>query len=388
MTWRSNLRALMLALVATAVVGFMVFFLYQSMRADKTWRDFVAETQTETKEAATAIEAAQETIEVARDAGVDEKKIAPLIAQVEVSQALVDELGQVTAYATDPDQLENKVSASLTSKEEGSLASLDLFAGLEAAGTSVVTPPRPYALIDEFKLVSISLTEALSEMEQLASQVEDAIDDHLGSLQDALAVSEESLIYEVARGKVLEQYAMNRAVSDADLAGLRAALDSSQKLLVDQRGVDKNDASAVSKALKEVNKSIEELKATAAALVALLGVDAQQMLDELTPEQLWQEQATWVPTPAPEPTTPTTPVVPTPPTTPVDPPDSGGGETGGGETGGGDTGGGETGGGDTGGGDTGGGDTGGGDTGSGDTGGGTTPPVVGPPIDNRAYVAG
>ena len=168
MTWRSNLRALMLALIATAVVGFMVFFLYQSMRADKTWRDFVAETQTETKEAATAIEAAQETIEVARDAGVDEKEIAPLIAQVEVSQALVDELGQVTAYATDPDQLENKVSASLTSKEEGSLASLDLFAGLEAAGTSVVTPPRPYALIDEFKLVSISLTEALSEMEQLA----------------------------------------------------------------------------------------------------------------------------------------------------------------------------------------------------------------------------
>ena len=376
MTWRSNLRALILALVATAVVGFMVFFLYQSMRADKTWRDFVAETQTETKEAATAIEAAQETIEVARDAGVDEKKIAPLIAQVEVSQALVDELGQVTAYATDPDQLENKVSASLTSKEEGSLASLDLFAGLEAAGTSVVTPPRPYALIDEFKLVSISLTEALSEMEQLASQVEDAIDDHLGSLQDALAVSEESLIYEVARGKVLEQYAMNRAVSDADLAALRTALDSSQKLLVDQRGVDRNDASAVSKALKEVNKSIEELKATAAALVALLGVDAQQMLDELTPEQLWQEQATWVPTPAPGPTTPTTPVVPTPPTTPVDPPDSGGGETGGGETGGGDTGGGETGGGDTGGGETGGGDTGGGDTG-----GGTTPPVVGPPID-------
>lgn len=118
MTWRSNLRALMLALVATAVVGFMVFFLYQSMRADKTWRDFVAETQTETKEAATAIEAAQGTIEVARDAGVDEKEIAPLIAQVEVSQALVDELGQVTAYATDPDQLENKVSASLTSKEE------------------------------------------------------------------------------------------------------------------------------------------------------------------------------------------------------------------------------------------------------------------------------
>ena len=366
MTWRSNLRALMLALVATAVVGFMVFFLYQSMRADKTWRDFVAETQTETKEAATAIEAAQETIEVARDAGVDETEIAPLIAQVEVSQALVDELGQVTAYATDPDQLENKVSASLTSKEEGSLASLDLFAGLEAAGTSVVTPPRPYALIDEFKLVSISLTEALSEMEQLASQVEDAIDDHLGSLQDALAVSEESLIYEVARGKVLEQYAMNRAVSDADLAGLRAALDNSQKLLVDQRGIDRDDASAVSKALKEVNKSIEELKATAAALVALLGVDAQQMLDELTPEQLWQEQATWVPTPAPEPTTPTTPVVPTPPTTPVDPPDSGGGETGGGETGGGETGGGETG---------------GGDTGGGDTGGGTTPPVVGPPID-------
>ena len=371
MTWRSNLRALMLALVATAVVGFMVFFLYQSMRADKTWRDFVAETQTETKEAATAIEAAQETIEVARDAGVDEKKIAPLIAQVEVSQALVDELGQVTAYATDPDQLENKVSASLTSKEEGSLASLDLFAGLEAAGTSVVTPPRPYALIDEFKLVSISLTEALSEMEQLATEVEDAIDDHLGSLQAALAVSEESLIYEVARGKVLEQYALNRAVSDADLAGLRAALDNSQKLLVDQRGIDRDDASAVSKALKEVNKSIEELKATAAALVALLGVDAQQMLDELTPEQLWQEQATWVPTPAPEPTTPTTPVVPTPPTTPVDPPDSGGGETGGGETGGGDTGGG----------DTGGGETGGGDTGGGDTGGGTTPPVVGPPID-------
>ena len=371
MTWRSNLRALMLALVATAVVGFMVFFLYQSMRADKTWRDFVAETQTETKEAATAIEAAQETIEVARDAGVDEKEIAPLIAQVEVSQALVDELGQVTAYATDPDQLENKVSASLTSKEEGSLASLDLFAGLEAAGTSVVTPPRPYALIDEFKLVSISLTEALAEMEQLAAQVEDAIDDHLGSLQAALAVSEESLIYEVARGKVLEQYAMNRAVSDADLAALRTALDSSQKLLVDQRGVDRNDASAVSKALKEVNKSIEELKATAAALVALLGVDAQQMLDELTPEQLWQEQATWVPTPAPGPTTPTTPVVPTPPTTPVDPPDSGGGETGGGETGGGETGGGETGGGDTG----------GGDTGVGDTGGGTTPPVVGPPID-------
>ena len=371
MTWRSNLRALMLALVATAVVGFMVFFLYQSMRADKTWRDFVAETQTETKEAATAIEAAQETIEVARDAGVDEKEIAPLIAQVEVSQALVDELGQVTAYATDPDQLENKVSASLTSKEEGSLASLDLFAGLEAAGTSVVTPPRPYALIDEFKLVSISLTEALAEMEQLAAQVEDAIDDHLGSLQAALAVSEESLIYEVARGKVLEQYALNRAVSDADLAGLRAALDNSQKLLVDQRGIDRDDASAVSKALKEVNKSIEELKATAAALVALLGVDAQQMLDELTPEQLWQEQATWVPTPAPGPTTPTTPVVPTPPTTPVDPPDSGGGETGGGETGGGDTGGG----------DTGGGETGGGDTGGGDTGGGTTPPVVGPPID-------
>ena len=376
MTWRSNLRALMLALVATAVVGFMVFFLYQSMRADKTWRDFVAETHTETKEAATAIEAAQETIEVARDAGVDEKEIAPLIAQVEVSQALVDELGQVTAYATDPDQLENKVSASLTSKEEGSLASLDLFAGLEAAGTSVVTPPRPYALIDEFKLVSISLTEALSEMEQLATEVEDAIDDHLGSLQAALAVSEESLIYEVARGKVLEQYALNRAVSDADLAGLRAALDNSQKLLVDQRGIDRDDASAVSKALKEVNKSIEELKATAAALVALLGVDAQQMLDELTPEQLWQEQATWVPTPAPEPTTPTTPVVPTPPTTPVDPPDSGGGETGGGETGGGETGGGETGGGETGGGETGGGDTGGGDTG-----GGTTPPVVGPPID-------
>ncbi len=371
MTWRSNLRALMLALVATAVVGFMVFFLYQSMRADKTWRDFVAETQTETKEAATAIEAAQETIEVARDAGVDEKEIAPLIAQVEVSQALVDELGQVTAYATDPDQLENKVSASLTSKEEGSLASLDLFAGLEAAGTSVVTPPRPYALIDEFKLVSISLTEALSEMEQLATEVEDAIDDHLGSLQAALAVSEESLIYEVARGKVLEQYALNRAVSDADLAGLRAALDNSQKLLVDQRGIDRDDASAVSKALKEVNKSIEELKATAAALVALLGVDAQQMLDELTPEQLWQEQATWVPTPAPEPTTPTTPVVPTPPTTPVDPPDSGGGETGGGETGGGETGGGETGGGETG----------GGDTGGGDTGGGTTPPVVGPPIE-------
>ena len=381
MTWRSNLRALMLALVATAVVGFMVFFLYQSMRADKTWRDFVAETQTETKEAATAIEAAQETIEVARDAGVDEKKIAPLIAQVEVSQALVDELGQVTAYATDPDQLENKVSASLTSKEEGSLASLDLFAGLEAAGTSVVTPPRPYALIDEFKLVSISLTEALSEMEQLATEVEDAIDDHLGSLQAALAVSEESLIYEVARGKVLEQYALNRAVSDADLAGLRAALDNSQKLLVDQRGIDRDDASAVSKALKEVNKSIEELKAAAAALVALLGVDAQQMLDELTPEQLWQEQATWVPTPAPEPTTPTTPVVPTPPTTPVDPPDSGGGETGGGETGGGETGGGETGGGETGGGETGGGETGGGDTGGGDTGGGTTPPVVGPPID-------
>ena len=371
MTWRSNLRALMLALVATAVVGFMVFFLYQSMRADKTWRDFVAETQTETKEAATAIEAAQETIEVAQDAGVDEKEIAPLIAQVEVSQALVDELGQVTAYATDPDQLENKVSASLTPKEEGSLAGLDLFAGLEAAGTSVVTPPRPYALIDEFKLVSISLTEALSEMEQLATEVEDAIDDHLGSLQDALAVSEESLIYEVARGKVLEQYALNRAVSDADLAGLRAALDNSQKLLVDQRGVDRNDASAVSKALKEVNKSIEDLKAAAAALVTLLGVDAQQMLDELTPEQLWQEQATWVPTPAPEPTTPTTPVVPTPPTTPVDPPDSGGGETGGGETGGGDTGGG----------DTGGGETGGGDTGGGDTGGGTTPPVVGPPID-------
>ena len=371
MTWRSNLRALMLALIATAVVGFMVFFLYQSMRADKTWRDFVAETQTETKEAATAIEAAQETIEVARDAGVDEKEIAPLIAQVEVSQALVDELGQVTAYATDPDQLENKVSASLTSKEEGSLASLDLFAGLEAAGTSVVTPPRPYALIDEFKLVSISLTEALSEMEQLATEVEDAIDDHLGSLQAALAVSEESLIYEVARGKVLEQYALNRAVSDADLAALRASLDNSQKLLVDQRGIDRDDASAVSKALKEVNKSIEELKATAAALVALLGVDAQQMLDELTPEQLWQEQATWVPTPAPEPTTPTTPVVPTPPTTPVDPPDSGGGETGGGETGGGETGGGETGGGDTG----------GGDTGGGDTGGGTTPPVVGPPID-------
>ena len=371
MTWRSNLRALMLALVATAVVGFMVFFLYQSMRADKTWRDFVAETQTETKEAATAIEAAQETIEVARDAGVDEKEIAPLIAQVEVSQALVDELGQVTAYATDPDQLENKVSASLTSKEEGSLASLDLFAGLEAAGTSVVTPPRPYALIDEFKLVSISLTEALSEMEQLATEVEDAIDDHLGSLQAALAVSEESLIYEVARGKVLEQYALNRAVSDADLAALRASLDNSQKLLVDQRGIDRDDASALSKALKEVNKSIEELKATAAALVALLGVDAQQMLDELTPEQLWQEQATWVPTPAPEPTTPTTPVVPTPPTTPVDPPDSGGGETGGGETGGGETGGGETGGGETG----------GGDTGGGDTGGGTTPPVVGPPID-------
>lgn len=317
MTWRYNLRALLLALLAVAVVSSMVLFLYKSMQADKAWRDFVIGTQAETKAAVAAVEEAQETIEVAQNAGVSVAVIEPLIAQVALSQTLTDELSLVADSVEESEQLGSKAGASLTKSGRADLAELDMFSSLQASGTSVVTPPRPYALIAEFTSVSDSLADALQEMQQLEKAVKDAIEGHLGSLQESLALSGEALIYEVARGKVLEQYAMVRQASDADLAPLRTALDNAQRLLVDQRGIDRDDANQVSKSLSEVNEATVAITSAAAALVSLLGVDAQQMLDELTPEQLWQDQAPWVPIPAPIPdTTPGVPVAPEAPTTP------------------------------------------------------------------------
>lgn len=320
MTWRLNIRALSLALLAIAIVGAMVYFLYQGMQADKAWRDFVGSTQHEITDAAAAIGAAEEALEVAQNAGVDASIVAPLITQVENSQNLLDELKKVLDYAEAPEELGSSFSASFLHDEDTDLKNLDLFSGLDVAGSNVVTPPRPYTLIARFSVVSEAMLEALQEMEQLEAIVKEATNEHLGSLQDSLALSSESLIYEVARGKVLEQYAVGRGATEADMVALRLALDDGQRLLVDQRGTDRNDAREVYRALRQVNKATEAITVAASALVALLGVDAQQMLDELTPEQLWQDQPVWVPTPAPLPeTTPTIPIAPQPPPLPEEP---------------------------------------------------------------------
>ena len=345
MTWRSNFRALLLAILAASAVAGMVFALYQNAVAAKVWSEFVEATASQTKDASTQIDEALDLVDVAGSAGVPKADLAETNEQIRVSQDLLEQLEMVASYATDPDVT---ISASTTAAQ-GVFAGVDPFSELEADGAIIVTPKRPYTLILQYGAIADELEESLGQLAGLTDKLEETIDGHLETVVESLSTSREALVYEIVRGRALEEYSVSRGVETGQIEPLQTALAKGQEVLAANRKLDTKNATEVTRALVQVDEAVELIRAAAATLVESIGGDAQEMLDALTPEQLWQEQAIWVPSPTPVPETPST--------------DTGtGGDTSGGDTGGG-TGSGDTGG-ETGGGDTGG-ETGGGENGNG-----------------------
>lgn len=302
MTWRSNFRALLLAILAAAAVVGMVVVLYQNVSAAKAWSEFVEASATQTKEASTQIGEALDLVDVAGSAGVLEADLAETKEQIRVSQDLLEQLEMAATYATDPDVT---IGASATAAQ-GAFSGVDPFSELEADGAIIVTPKRPYALIMQYGAVSDELEESLAQLADLTDKLEATIDGHLDSVVEALSTSREALVYEIVRGRALEEYAISRDVEALLIQPLQTALEEGQEVLIANRRLDTKNATEVTRALVQVDEAVTLIRAAAATLVDSIGGDAQEMLDALTPEQLWQEQAFWVPSPTPVPSTPST----------------------------------------------------------------------------------
>lgn len=324
---RSRLRALLLAVFAMAAVLAMIYALYEKVSADKAWRDFVSATAIEVESGREAVAEADELVQVAKKAGVDENDISTVQDQIAVSEGLLQELSSIPSYteatSSDTHDAENALLDGSASR-----AVIDPLSHVSEQEEATATPSRPYALIVEYSQVSTNLQDSLDALARSLEDLQRAIGSHLDSIREALGVSREALIYEIVRGRALEEYAVSRHITGTEVEDLQAALDTGQEVLSKQRRVDVNQATEVTRALVQVDEAVDSIRGTAAALVESIGVDAQEMLDSLTPEQLWEEQAYWVPAPAtPQADAPIAPApTPTPqPPSPETPSEGGGG---------------------------------------------------------------
>ncbi len=330
----------MLALLAlSSIAGFMLV-LVQNVRAQTTWNDLVHETIPKVVNAQETVDAAEGLLEGAAVAGVAKEETSNLEGLVDSSQALLEQLSEIALYV-EPD-VEDARDTLSDELEANPLAALDMFAeSQKTERLQVKTPDNATAEIRRFEALSAALDDSLSSLEESVQDVQKIVGRHLDTAKQALATSQDSLRYEIVRGYVLDEFARGRDADEAARQALTDALQAGQQTLITQQGLDQTDAAVVAAAVVETNRAIADIKEAASALVELLGIDAQEVLDNLTPEQVWTEEEPWLPQPAPvapPTTTPSAPSVPSVPDRPtVEEPDDGvepGGDDDGDETGG------------------------------------------------------
>lgn len=352
MTWGKNLRALLLALVAVGVVAALVLVLVQSVRADRGWKRFVERTTSVAEEAAERIDGASELASIGAKVGVGDDILLPLEEQISESEALLAELSTLSDYILEDERHGMAGTHEPESSPQSELAGLDLYAELDAGGVSLITPDSSHQIIEHYREISRSLEASVEQLEPLGDDVKAAVDEHLGEIGAAVSLSREALTSQLIRGQIVVDYALRNDVAEADVKPLQNALAAGQDALVAHRVVDRDDAAAMSKALTEMDDATAAINRAAVTLVEILGVDAEELLAELDPQEFWEDEfeidatttygegetevevvtptepETTVPPTTTEPTTP--PETTEPPTTP----EQGGGETDPGEGGG------------------------------------------------------
>lgn len=289
MTLKYNLRALLLVLLSIGAIGGMVYTLYQQARADKAWQGFVQETITEVQDARKQVEDAKQLLLVAEKVGVDSSLTATFDEQIEMTSTSLHELGTIVQYVVEG-ELANEETA------QSGLADLDIFSGLAVKSSQITSPERPYAVINEYSANSKSLQASLSELLDMSAEVDAAVEQHTQSLQTSLSMSREALVYTIVRGQLLETYAVDKAVPESDLKPLRDALDGGQDALAASRAMKGASAAKVSEALEQVDEAIEAINSAARALVDLLGIPMEDLIETLAPDVIWEEQDIWFPT--------------------------------------------------------------------------------------------
>lgn len=289
MRFKYYLRALILVAIVLAAISSMVYSMYESARADKVWQGFVQETITEVQDARKQVEDAKQLLLVAEKVGVDSSLTATLDEQIEMTSTSLHELGTIVQYVVEG-ELANEEPA------QSDLADLDIFSGLAVKSSQITSPERPYAVINEYSAISKSLQASLSELLDMSAAVDAAVELHTQSLQTSLSMSREALVYTIVRGQLLETYAVDKAVPEADLKPLRDSLDGGQDALAASRAMKGASAAEVSEALEQVDEAIEAINSAARALVDLLGIPMEELIDTLAPDVIWEEQDIWTPT--------------------------------------------------------------------------------------------
>ena len=151
----------------------------------------------------------------------------------------------------------------------------------------------------EYGAVADTLAESLDELAVFTQQVNLVIGAHTGELVAEVSLAREALTYQIIRGQLLMEYALNQNLSDAELDELREAVDQAQTVQQKRRILDKNDPILLAKALEEMETATSAIRTAVLGLVDKLDVNPDELLDLITPDELWDDNY-WVPPAWPE----------------------------------------------------------------------------------------
>lgn len=321
MTWVKNLKALLLVLVAVAAVAFLVALLVDNVQTDRRWQDFVLEITDQAGVAEQAIGDATEIADLGERVGVTDADLAPLRDQIEESQLLLNDLRGLEEHIVEDD-----LHALSDEEDDGAEngAAVDPYGTPDTAGVPLIVPPHSRTIVAQYSAIAEDLEESLDELAVLTEQVSSAISSHTGELLAAVSLAREALTYQIIRGQILTEYAVNQGLSDDELAQLREAVDQGQAVQQDYRILDKEDSVLLAKALELMERATEEIRLAVSGLVDKIDTNPDDLLDLINPEELLDDD-NWVPPATPEAgengagqaTTPVAPpAAPVPPTAP------------------------------------------------------------------------
>lgn len=296
MTWVKNFRALLLTLIAVAAVAVLVVSLVENVQMDRQWHNFVQETARHVEVAEQSLEEATELADLGERVGVAKADLMPLHDQIEECGNMLAELRGLEQYVVEDD-------VHALPDEEDSAATdttlVDPYGVPDITTVPLILPPSSRAIMAEYGAITDSLAESLGELAVVTQQVSLAIGSHTGELVADVSLAREALTYQVIRGQLLMEYALNQSLSDSELDELREAVDQGQAVQLEHRILDKDDPILLAKALDEMEAATTAIRTAVLGLVDKLDVNPDELLDLITPDELWDDNY-WMPPAVPE----------------------------------------------------------------------------------------